>query len=205
MDVRPYTKHTRFIHLSPPRFTAVAVACSATLIPLNAIYNEKHIDPKSRDILSMLTIRDVRGQWLYAHIIMSYLVCSIVYGFIWYNWREMVRLRNEWFRSPEYMNSFYARTLMIQRVSRKYQSDEGIRAIFESMQVPYPTTSVHIARKVGDLPQLIEYHNETVKELERVLVKYLKNGKVGAKRPTIRIGGWMCCGGKAVDAIDFYT
>jgi len=73
------------------------------------------------------------------------------------------------------------------------------------MEVPYPTTSVHIGRKVGDLPELIEYHNETVKELEHVLVKYLKDGKIGAKRPTFRIGGFMGCGGKKVDAIDFYT
>lgn len=153
----------------------------------------------------MLTIRDVRGDWLYAHIAMSYFTCGLVMTCIWYNWREMVRLRSEWFRSPEYINSFYARTLMIQHVSRKHQSDEGIRAIFESMQVPYPTTSVHIGRKVGDLPQLIEYHNDTVKQLEQVLVKYLKNGNIGSKRPTIRIGGWMCCGGKVVDAIDFYT
>ena len=115
----------------------------------------------------------------------------------------MVRMRGIWFRSPEYMDSFYTRTLMIQDVPKKFQSDEGIRAIFQSMQMPYPTTSVHIGRRVGDLPQLIKKHNNTVRELEHVLVAYLKDGKLGKKRPTVTPGGGF--GGKKVDAIDYYT
>lgn len=195
----------RFTRMFRWLFTAVAILCCGILIPINAIFNLRNIDSNARDILSMLTIRDVRGNWLYAHIIVSYITCGLVMGAIWYNWREMVRLRNDWFRSPEYINSFYARTLMIQGVPRKFQSDEGIRAIFESVQVPYPTTSVHIGRKVGDLPELIKYHNDTVKQLEEVLVRYLKNGRIASKRPTYRIGGFMGCGGRQVDAIDFYT
>ena len=103
------------------------------------------------------------------------------------------------------MESFYARTLLVQKVPKKFQSDEGIRSIFESVQVPYPATSVHIGRRVGRLPELIEYHNDAVKELEQVLVRYLRNGKIGPKRPTLRLGGTMGFGGKKVDAIDFYT
>ena len=55
---------------------------------------------------------------------------------------------------------------MVTDVTKKLQSDEGIRAIFESVQLPYPTTSVHIGRKVGRLPELIEYLNDAVRELE---------------------------------------
>ena len=117
----------------------------------------------------------------------------------------MLRLRQEWFRSPEYLESFYARTLIVTDVPRKYQSDDGIRAIFESVQVPYPTTSVHVGRKVGRLPELIEYHNMAVRELEQVLVTYLKGGRIAKDRPTIRIGGFLGMGGVKKDAIDFYT
>jgi len=85
------------------------------------------------------------------------------------------------------------------------QNDRGIAALFASLQVPYPATSVHISRRVEDLPDLVEYHNNTVRELEQVLVRYLKGGKVGNKRPTIRIGGFMGIGGEEKDAIDFYT
>jgi hypothetical protein len=90
-------------------------------------------------------------------------------------------------------------------VPKKHQTDEGLKAIFEGLGVPYPTTSVHIGRKVGKLPDLIEYHNQTVREFEEVLVKYLKGGKIRSKRPTIRLGGTCGCGGAKQDAIEFYT
>lgn len=88
---------------------------------------------------------------------------------------------------------------------RKMQHDQGIAGLFASLQVPYPATSVHISRQVGDLPDLVEYHNNTVRELEQVLVRYLKGGKLGKNRPTIRIGGFMGIGGEKKDAIDWYT
>jgi len=88
---------------------------------------------------------------------------------------------------------------------RKMQNDKGIAELFAGLQVPYPATSVHIGRRVGRLPELIEFHNNTVRELEQVLVRYLKGGKLGKKRPTIRIGGFMGLGGETKDAIEWYT
>ncbi|KAJ8519939.1 hypothetical protein ONZ45_g3182 [Pleurotus djamor] len=183
----------------------VACLSCAVLIPINIIYNLRNVPPKRRDALSMLSIRNVKGDMLYAHVTVSYLITLLIIGFSYYHWREMVRLRHAWFRSPEYLQSFYARTLAIMHVPKKYQSDEGIKAIFETVKVPYPTTSVHIGRKVGKLPELIDYHNETVRELEKVLVKYLKGGRIGKKRPTLRVGGCCGLGGTQRDAIDFYT
>jgi calcium permeable stress-gated cation channel len=86
----------------------------------------------------------------------------------------MVRLRAQFFRSPE-----YARTLIVTLVPKKRQSDEGIKAVFNSVQVPYPTTAVHIGRRVEDLPRLVEAYNKTAREFEQILVRYLKDGKVG--------------------------
>ena len=197
--------YLRFIRLCRWLFTAVAFVTSAILIPINVTYNLAHVKAKDRDALSMLTIRNVSGNLLFAHVAVTYLITFLVIGFVYIHWREVVRLRRDWFRSPEYMQSFYARTLMVNNVPRKLQSDEGLRAIFESVHVPYPTTSVHIGRKVGRLPDLIEYHNDAVRELEAVLVKYLKGGKIGKKRPTITIGGFMGMGGEKKDAIDYYT
>ncbi|KAI0685812.1 hypothetical protein C8T65DRAFT_747723 [Cerioporus squamosus] len=195
----------RFLRLCRWLFTAVAALTCAVLIPINVVYNINHVPSDTRDALSMLTIRDVKGPMLFAHVAMTYAITFVVIAFVFVHWREVVRLRKEWFRSPEYIQSFYARTLMVTDVPKKLQSDEGIRVIFESLQVPYPTTSVHIGRKVGRLPELIEYHNDAVRELEAVLVKYLKDGKIGKKRPTITIGGFMGIGGEKKDAIDYYT
>ncbi|KAI6046451.1 hypothetical protein EDC04DRAFT_2888120 [Pisolithus marmoratus] len=164
-----------------------------------------HVPSSGRDILSMLTIRDVEGSYLFAHVAVTYMISALVMFFVWRHWKVMLHLRQQWYRSPEYMESFYARTLAIMHVPKKYQSDTGIRAIFDSVQVPYPTTSVHIGRKVGRLPELIDYHNDIVRELEQVLVTYLKDGKIAKERPTIRIGGFLGMGGVKKDAIDFYT
>lgn len=108
----------------------------------------------------------------------------------------MLQLRYTWFRSDEYNKSFYARTLMILSVPKKLQSDEGLQSLFAGLQIPYPTTSVHIGHRVGQLPELIDYHNDTVRSFEKVLVGYLKGGKLGKKRPTITIGGFMGFGGE---------
>lgn len=118
---------------------------------------------------------------------------------------QVVKVRHDWFRSDEYNKSFYARTLMVQHVPKKLQSDEGLSSLFQSLQVPYPTTAVHIGRRVGNLPELIEYHNQAVCDLESYLVLYLKNGQLGKKRPTIKKGGFLGIGGKKYDAIDYYS
>ncbi len=186
-------------------FTGIALLTCAILVPINVVYNLRTVPTKSRDILSMLTIRDVKGSFLYAHVVVTYLITFLIIFCVHIHWRKMVQLRHAWFRSPEYLQSFYARTLQVRGVPKKYQNDEGIKAIFDTLGVPYPTTSVHIGRKVGRLPELIEYHNQTVKEFEEVLVNYLKGGKIKSKRPTMRVGGSCGCGGIKKDAIDYYT
>ena len=193
----------RFLRMLRWMFTAISVLCCGVLIPINIYYNTKVNESPSQNTLLVLTIRGVSGTWLWAHVVMTYVITFVVFIFIYSHWNAMARMRGIWFRSPEYMDSFYARTLMIQGVPKKFQSDEGIRAIFQSMQMPYPTTSVHIGRRVGDLPELTEKHNDAVRELEHVLVRYLKDGKLGKNRPTVTLSGG--CGGKKVDAIDHYT
>lgn len=122
-------------------------------------------------------------------------VAFLVMYFVFINWQAMVRLRNGYYRSPEYVQSFYARTLIVQRVPKTLQSDQGLKSLFESLNVPYPATSVHIARRVGRLPELVKYHNDAVRDLEAVLVRYLKGGKIARKRPTLTIGGFLGMGG----------
>jgi hypothetical protein len=78
--------------------------------------------------------------------------------------------------------------------------------LLSQLQIPYPTTAVHIGRRVGMLAFLVERHNQTVRDLEQVLVTYLKGGKISSKRPMIRISkNFLGLGGRKVDAIDFYT
>ncbi|PVF95251.1 DUF221-domain-containing protein [Serendipita vermifera] len=195
----------RFLRMMSWIFLLVSIITCGALIPINVTYNNKHVDPEARNTLSVLTIQDVQGTSLFFHVAASYLINVIVLVFVYLNWRKIITLRYSWFRSDEYNKSFYARTLMVLNVPKKIQSDEGLQSLFAGLQMPYPTTSVHIGHRVGQLPELIEYHNNTVRSFEQVLVRYLKGGKIGKKRPTITIGGSMGCGGEKKDAIDFYT
>lgn len=195
----------RFLRLMRWLFLGVAALTCSILIPIDVTYNLKHVDSAQRNVLNILTIENVQGDFLYAHVIVTYLISFLIVYCVDVHWRAMVRLRRKWFRSPEYIQSFYARTLQVRHVPKKLQSDEGIKNIFETVKVPYPTTSVHVGRKVGKLPQLIDYHNQTVREFEEILVKYLKGGKIKAKRPTVRVGGSCGCGGTTKDAIEFFT
>lgn len=100
----------------------------------------------------------------------------------------------------------YARSIMLTHVGSKHMSDAGLQTLLSQLHIPYPTTAVHIGRRVGMLAFLIERHNQTVRDLEQVLVRYLKGGKISPKRPTTRIGkNFLGLGGRKVDAIDFYT
>ncbi|CAG7850689.1 Uncharacterized protein C354.08c [Serendipita indica DSM 11827] len=197
--------YLRFLRMMSWIFLLVSVLTCGALIPINISYNYKNVDARTRNTLSILTVQDVQGTTLFFHVAASYIINIIVLVFVWMNWRKMVALRYKFFRSDEYIKSFYARTLMILNVPKKLQSDEGLQALFAGLQIPYPATSVHIGRRVGQLPELVEYHNDTVRSFEQVLVSYLKGGKIGKKRPTITMGGCLGMGGEKKDAIEFYT
>ena len=103
----------RFLRMMRWIFLTVSVLCCAILIPINVTFNLKFIPEANRDVLGVLTVQNLGGEWLLAHVVMSYVINAIVLGFIYYNWKAMAALRWTWFRSDEYQKSFYARTLMV--------------------------------------------------------------------------------------------
>lgn len=89
----------RFTRMTRSLYSAIAFTCCAILIPINVSYNIKNIPSADRDVLSMLTIRDVKGSFLFAHVVVSYVISALVMFFVWRHWKEMLRLRQQWFRS----------------------------------------------------------------------------------------------------------
>ncbi|KDR75702.1 hypothetical protein GALMADRAFT_68331 [Galerina marginata CBS 339.88] len=194
----------RFLHLLRWLFAFIALVACGGLVPLDFLYTLS-IKPDQYDFLSAMSIQYVQGVRLYAHIGATYLFAFSLMVLVHHHWRAMYRLRNEWFRSPEYQRLFYARTLCITNIPPRLQSDAGLYKIFTGMQLPYPVTSVHIGRRVGALPELIEQHNEAVKQLEEVLALYANENQIEAQRPTIVVGGFCGLGGTRKDAIKYYT
>ncbi|KAL9936188.1 hypothetical protein V8E36_005030 [Tilletia maclaganii] len=198
----------RFLRMCRYLTLALGALMAIVLIPINLVYNAKNPSrsPSGISFLTRISMARVSGSYLWAHVAMSYLGALLSLGFIYFNYKRILVLRRAWFRSPEYQKQFHSRTLMITGVRRPLQSDEALAGVLSSIGMPYPTTEVHIGRVVGALPELIEKHNNFVRELERVFASYLKDpNEIPAKRPTVSIGGSMGCGGKRVDAIDYYT
>ncbi|PWN26882.1 DUF221-domain-containing protein [Jaminaea rosea] len=186
----------------------LAIIMCGTLIPVDLTFHLKNGNDASTKQynINALTMNSVSGNYIWAHVAMSYIGTIVALFFIWLNYRQMVRLRWKWFRSDDYQTSFNARTLMITHVDKRMRSDEALAGALSSIGMPYPTTDVHISRVVGQLPYLIEEHDETVRKLERVLAKWLKDpNHVPSKRPTMKIGAKMGFGGKQVDAVDYLT
>ncbi|KAI5480496.1 DUF221-domain-containing protein [Pseudohyphozyma bogoriensis] len=197
----------RFMRMMRWLFTVVTVLTCSVLIPVNVVYNFRNVSASNRNSMSILTISDVKGNILFVHIGISYLINLIVLGFIWHNQARVTGLRRHWFRSPSYRDHIFSRTLSIVRLAEEDRSDEKLAALFASLQPPYPIISVNIGRDVGRLPDLIDNHNKKVVELEKAFAKYLKGEKVGSKRPTLRLGGWrfLPIGGTKVDKIQYLT
>ncbi|GAA5908026.1 hypothetical protein JCM5296_004359 [Sporobolomyces johnsonii] len=181
----------RFLRMCRNMFICVAVLCCAILIPVNVVYNLRNVASENRNYLLMLTMENVKGNYLWAHVVGTYLLTVLVFFFVWRNYEAIVQLRWQWFRSPAYQDSLHARSLLITQVSKKSQTDAGLAALLSSLSIPYPTTAVHIGRRVGALPALIKKHNEAVKDLEGVLTRYFKNpDRLPTNRPMKRIGGF---------------
>ncbi|KAF9485981.1 DUF221-domain-containing protein [Pholiota conissans] len=193
----------RFMRLMRWLLTLTAIITCGVLIPLDFTYNIS-VKPIGYNILTAMTIQDVHGVRLWAHIGVVYVVTAILASFVLHHWRVIYRLRNEWFRSPEYQRLFYARTLCITDIPERRRSNAGLYGIFDGMQLPYPVTSVHIGKHVGHLPELIDRHNQLVEEFEKVLQNHLQ-GKNPTGRPVITVEGWCGIGTRRVDAIAYYT
>lgn len=157
-----------------------------------------------------MTVQNLSGSIMWAPVAATYIIIFIVCYFVWYHWKKMVLLRQSWFRSRGYRRKIYSRTLMVTLVPKDYRTDEGLVHLMgklkvDGIKIGQQIDCTSIGRKLEDFPDLVEEHNNTVRALEEVLVKYLKNDQIAAKRPTAKIGSTLGLGGTKVDAIDHHA
>ncbi|KAF3927665.1 hypothetical protein ABW21_db0202357 [Orbilia brochopaga] len=160
---------------------AVNVGCSQKN---KAVLGTGAVDP-----LIYMSPQIVWGSCLTAHVIMAWVFNIITCFFIWRSYRALLKLKTKLFESGEYQASLYAKTLMVTDVPKKYQSNDGLAEIVARIQVDPRITEdqkARIARDVKELPKLVEEHEMTVRKLESVLAKYLKNpDALPPNRPTM--------------------
>ncbi|KAI0866460.1 hypothetical protein F4860DRAFT_140837 [Xylaria cubensis] len=154
-------------------FLVIAVIGTAVLLPIYWTQNSDK-DPVQKWFLR-LTPANVWNTNIWALVVIGYLFNIVVCGFLWWNYRQVLRLRRVYFESEEYQHSLSARTLMLNDIPKNMASDEGVARIIDSAAPQSSFSRTVIARNVKLIPSLIEQHDHTVRKLEKVLAKYLKD------------------------------
>lgn len=179
----------------------------AILIPVNVTQGNKSIT-HGLDAFAIMTPLFIFGQALWAQVVVAWLVDLVVIFFLWWNYRRIHKLRRAYLESPDYQKSLHARTLMIRDVPAALRNNEGLARVTDEVNPTGAHPKTTIGRNVKVLPELIEEHEDNVRELESVLAKYLKNpDKLPPSRPLMKPPQkyqGQTKGGK-VDAIDYLT
>ncbi|KAF3936207.1 hypothetical protein ABW19_dt0204083 [Dactylella cylindrospora] len=132
----------------------------------------------------------VFGNCLYAHVILSWVFNICVCYFIWRSYRKLVILKKRYFESEEYKASLHSKTLMVTDVPKPAQSNDGLAEIIARVKMSPELTQdqkARVGRDMKELPKLIQEHETTVRKLESVLAKYLKNpDRLPPNRPTMK-------------------
>ncbi|KAI1159173.1 hypothetical protein F5B18DRAFT_664685 [Nemania serpens] len=201
------TLFLRFIKMSRNLMIVLSVIGLGVYIPLNITQNTQNKTLDDTNVFIRLTPLGVWGAACWAHVIVSYVFDILICFFIWWNYRAVVRLRRQYLDSPEYQESLHSRTLMLTDIPRLHQTDAGVSHIVDEVDNAGNHFGI-VARNVKGLPELIEEHDEAIRELESVLAKYLKNpDKLPAKRPRCKTqkGDPYYSAITKVDAIDYLT
>ncbi|OLN97075.1 hypothetical protein CCHL11_02108 [Colletotrichum chlorophyti] len=206
----------RFVRMCLYIFCTVSVFGLAIMIPIFLTSADSFV-AQNKSWIELITPIAVWGNAYWGQVAVAYMISFTVMGFLYWNYRKVFLLRRRYFESEEYQNSLHARTLMVMKPARMYDiprdrcSDEGIARIIDEVVPESSFSRTAIARNVKDLPKLIEQHDHTVRKLESVLAKYMKNpDQLPAARP-------MCKPskkdpsfstypkGQKVDAIEYLT
>ena len=197
----------RFTAMLRNMFLVLGVVGIAVMIPVNITQGNKSTT-HGLDAFAIMTPLFIFGRGLWAQVVVAWLVDLVVIYFLWFNYRRIHRLRRAYLESPDYQKSLHARTLLIRDLPAELRSNDGIAQAIGQANPTGTAPRTSIGRNVKVLPELLEEHEEAVKELESVLAKYLKNPeKLPPNRPLMKAPSkyrGQTKGGK-VDAIDYLT
>jgi hypothetical protein len=105
-------------------FVIIAAVGCAILIPINI---SKGVDQSPNFILKVTPL-NTWGETNWAITICAWIFDIVLCVFLWWNYRAVLRLRRQYYDSPEYQNSLHARTLMVGHIhpSVPYATDPAL-------------------------------------------------------------------------------
>ncbi|RVX72238.1 hypothetical protein B0A52_04442 [Exophiala mesophila] len=195
----------RFTRMLRNIFLVLALIGILIMIPVNVTQGSVS---GSVSAFAVMTPLYIWGRGLWAQVVFAWLIDLIIIYFLWYNYRKVLRLKRNYFESPDYQRSLHSRTLLVRDISKQDRTNEGVARVLNEVNPTGITPKTTVGRNVKVLPDLIEEYEETVRSLESILAKYMKNpDRLPAKRPMIKPSSKYkgpTTGGK-VDAIDYLT
>ncbi|KAK4513273.1 uncharacterized protein ATC70_011841 [Mucor velutinosus] len=209
--------YIRFVRLLRKLLFYMSILGIGALIPIYIVATKATGDwppaPGSIEILSLAGINLQNGKtrtdgadttWYWAPFSATYLFSILIAYFMYRASCDYIEMRQYYFRLPQ--NEASMKSLMVSRVPVDMQSDDKLKQWVSRERIPYPISEAMIGHHSKKLTDLFEEHQLAVHNLETTLAAYLSDGKHQKKsRPTVRLGGFLCCGGRKVDAIEHYT
>lgn len=102
----------RILRMCRNIFVVIALLGCGILIPINLAKGTE------KDVNSVVKVTPVNtfGQANWGMSICAWIFNVVIAGFLWYNYRAILKLRRQYYDSPEYQASLHARTLMVSKV-----------------------------------------------------------------------------------------
>lgn len=110
------TVFLRVLRMCRNIFLVLSVLGCGILIPTNLIKGQF----KDEEIVTRVTPVNTFGGANWSITICAWLFNIVVAGYLWWNYRAVLRLRRQYYESPEYQSSLHARTLMVSVSCRFY-------------------------------------------------------------------------------------
>lgn len=107
----------RFMRFARLLFFVLGVLGCFVVIPVNVTCNLKAAVPPTgiwkEQWYALMSPYWMSGSCMWAHIIVAWVFDFIILYFLWVNYRAVLKLRWDYFESPEYVNSLNSRSLMV--------------------------------------------------------------------------------------------
>jgi hypothetical protein len=107
----------RFLRMCRNIFIVIAVLGCGILIPINLSLSTHFDSPPSWVV--QVTPLLASGEATWGLVVFAWLLNIVIAGFLWWNYRIVLKLRRQYFDSPDYQNSLHARTLMVESISNQ--------------------------------------------------------------------------------------
>ncbi|KAJ2421052.1 hypothetical protein GGF47_004097, partial [Coemansia sp. RSA 2524] len=150
----------RFLKLNAWLMGIFGVVGMCLILPLNfSNGNNENVTANLKEFtllwITLYHITKLSIFWL--HLACAYLFTGVFAYFLWRECRRYIVIRQKHFASPAYLRKLQSRTIMVTRIPDSLQDNNALGRFIVNRGSAAPT-QVSIARKIGELQEMIDSH-----------------------------------------------